>query len=255
MLPHRAYVIVFLGVVIRVLCKKGVVRERLLLFLVEIVVLDEESNMVLLQELVVLFTPVTRIGDGLGRVFPVALPETVQERFQGERVTGVGKNIIMGEGLVFSDYLHIVCRFELPVLHMVVFQTHESGGIVRLGVAVTAFQDFKVFLLFLEFGKMFVFHCPDRLLLLLAAVLRYALFQFFRVQGAGRFILRQVILRDTLLDKLQYLADLFLQPGLVLLNRPAPYERVTVGMRLYLRPVNIGRTRLRYSISTSIVIT
>ena len=49
-----------------------------------------------------------------------------------------------GDKLGFCSNLHIVTRFELPVLHMVFFHPHEGRIGVGFAVAPTIFMDLVI---------------------------------------------------------------------------------------------------------------
>ena len=82
----------------------------------------------------------------------------VQERDQGQRIGRVGKYPYPYYVLAFYCQLHIVGRFQLPVLHMVFLHPHEGRIRVRLGITVPLSQDRQLFLILLPF-------CAERLAL------------------------------------------------------------------------------------------
>lgn len=125
-LPHRADVIVFVGVVMEVVVMEqaGVVARAL--FEVETVVFDVSLHSGFIHEAVVLFGAIARVGDGDRGQMPVLVKEGVEKRYQRECVGRIGEQGEVGDELIFGRDLQVVSGVGLTVVHRVLLHTHES---------------------------------------------------------------------------------------------------------------------------------
>ncbi|KOH46235.1 hypothetical protein NC99_09490 [Sunxiuqinia dokdonensis] len=223
---------------------KCIFTEFLFLLCVEIVVFYKGLNFIIFHEHIVFFAAITGIGNDCLGCATVALLPAFKKRDHRERIGWVCEKIKMCNKLVFGTDLQVVGRFQLPVLHVVIFHPHEGGRWVSFGITVPATQGFKVVFIFLQFWQMLFFQRFYRSFLLFRKVFTVDLgnthFQFIGINWRGRFIIRKIVLRNAFIYHFQYLPDFFLQFGLVLFNRLSPNKSVTVSTRFHFGAINVN---------------
>lgn len=131
-LPHRADVIVLVGVVMEVVVMKRVGFVARALFDVETVVFDVSLHAGLVHEAVVFFRAIAGVGDCDQGQMSVTVEEGVEERYQRQRVGGIREQGEVGYELVFGRDLKVVSGFGLTVVHRVFFHAHERRVVVGL---------------------------------------------------------------------------------------------------------------------------
>ena len=62
----------------------------------------------------------------------IAVEERSHEWDERERVGRIGEQGKVGDELVFRDYLEIITRLGLPIVHRILLHTHKGG--VRIGL-------------------------------------------------------------------------------------------------------------------------
>ncbi len=251
--------------VIRPVCEvERIVAPFLLLFLPVHRMRDQRLAPAALEDVrVVLLAPVPGIGDDVGGQVEEGF-DLVEERDQRFRVGRVRIDVIGERVLTFGCDLDVVARFQLTVLHVILFHTHERRITVGLRIAVACAEDDHVFLVSTFPGRE-----VDGLFAEMAGLLplRTQSFPFLDVRrrgdllvdGLDRFLesrhdVFQLLdrervralpfdLRDDLVGHqlLVHLVRLLDERGVVFLDRPAPDEGVAVGVRLDFRAVDEDR--------------
>ena len=109
MLTHRAYIIIFVSIVVKMLCCKGIFLQLYsLLLLVEVVKLYITGAVVCFKQVIVLFGARTAVcGDGLGSM-AIELFQAFDMGGQCECIGWVWKGVVIGNDLIVGTYLNIV---------------------------------------------------------------------------------------------------------------------------------------------------
>src|SRR5436309_7574919 len=108
MLTHRADITVLLLVVVEVFgCKRILLHSDALLLLLEGIVLNIGSNVIILEVLIVLLRTIATVGCYTLRQLIIQLFKAVQMSRQGQRIGGIREEVIIGDDLVISSDLHI----------------------------------------------------------------------------------------------------------------------------------------------------
>src|SRR5690606_35726391 len=87
------------------------------------------------QHFIVLLTSVTGIGHHHIALPVILILEAIKMVFQCGGIGACMVDTVVCDELFFRTDLRVVGRFELPVLHVVIFQPHEGG--IFIGFAVT----------------------------------------------------------------------------------------------------------------------
>ena len=82
---------------------------------------------------------------------PALFLHALHQRKQSLRVIQITGYIYTYDVFCFNPELYIISRFQLSVLHMVVFHPHERSAVICLGIAVPLSKDFHVFSVFCIF--------------------------------------------------------------------------------------------------------
>lgn len=155
MLPHKAYIVVLIRIVIHVLSKERIVLIFSALLSMEHVVLDIRNYSVVDHMCIVLFASVSGVRAHLITLLSISVTERRQERYERALVSRSPVDAIVGDELVLGGYLDVVSRLCLPVVHRVLLHTHERGIWIRLAIAVPLSEGFQLILVFLLLGCAF----------------------------------------------------------------------------------------------------
>ncbi len=232
-LPHRADVIVLVGVVMEVVVMKRVGFVARALFDVETVVFDVSLHAGLVHEAVVFFRAIAGVGDCDRGQMSVAVEEGVEERYQRQSVGGIGEQGEVGDELVFGRDLKVVSGLGLAVVHGVLLHAHECG--IRVGLRhrvapadllKAAVILFELVAMLLQILYLFLFLAQLLLLFLVRGfrLCRKCVFEFAdkRVQCVGskprRFSFRGLVLRYDLVNLSEQSPYFLLKFRTVLLN-------------------------------------
>ena len=201
---------------------------------------------------VVLLTSVSGVTDRNVRISAVQGMEVFHVQGIGGSVTGTLIEGIVQDELSVGTDLRVVSGLELPVPHVVLLHPHERGVGVCLGVAVAPVENLSLGFVFLQLFGPCLPHAPDLSLHFPVRIrslqsLMYLLQRPFHLLGGDVLVsdgsgVAQLLLGDGL-GVPPYLLKLFRDSGDAGVDGLAPDERITVGVRLHLRPVCAGHVQ------------
>ena len=77
--------------------------------------------------------------------------ELFHQRDKAVHIGTVLHHICYGNVLVCHSDLNVVCWKELVISHIVLFDSHESSGMIRLGIAIASIStDLYLFYIFIQ---------------------------------------------------------------------------------------------------------
>lgn len=126
MLCHWAYVIILLPVVVKILYGTSILLPGMILFFVEIIMLDKSLYTHIFHKLIVLFASITSIGRYYGGSSMISFPKIFQKRNKGSRISGSPVNPRIGNEPVLRNNLYAIGGLQLTVFHMILFHAHEG---------------------------------------------------------------------------------------------------------------------------------
>jgi len=164
-LSHGAYKVIVCCIIVQVFGGKSVFPELLFLLCMKIIVLYKSFHLVVFHKTVIFFAAISGIGNNCFGIGAVTFFPVLKKRNHGECIGRVREKIKMGNKLILGANLKVIGRFQLPILHMVVFQSHKSTRLIGFGITIPGTQNFKVVFVFTQLWKVLFFQCFDGLLL------------------------------------------------------------------------------------------
>ena len=179
-------------------------------------------------------------------------------------------HIQYGNELVCNANLYVICRQQLAVPHVVLFQVHEGGGRIRFGVAVPLFStDIQLFpirfklthirlkLLVMplrnRFVPAFAMNKAVRIQLIYPGVCLKHLFQVFRHIFLIGFYPKAVP-AELHVDLVQQRRDLCIQAITGSFRRLFPHPGVLVGIGFQLCPVDVEVRQIHMALPEDLLI-